>query len=60
MGTPGSPPTRLTAVLDKWVRPARKPANLSVGLSDLTYRPKDEKTAWRARQVSPDGLMQLG
>jgi hypothetical protein len=31
MGTPGSPPTRLTAVPDKWVRPTRRPANLSVG-----------------------------
>jgi hypothetical protein len=31
MGTPGSPPTRLTAVPDKWVRPTRRPADLSVG-----------------------------
>jgi hypothetical protein len=28
MGTPGSPPTRLTAVPDKWVRPTRKLADL--------------------------------
>jgi hypothetical protein len=35
MGTPGSPPTRLTAVPDKWVRPTRRLAGLSVGLSDL-------------------------
>jgi hypothetical protein len=35
MGTPGSPPTRLTAVSDKWVRPTRRPADLSVGPTDL-------------------------
>jgi hypothetical protein len=60
MGTPGSPPTRLTAVPDKWVRPTRKPADLSVGLPDLTCGPEDEKTAWRAKQGSPDRLSQLG
>jgi hypothetical protein len=52
MGTPGSPPTRLTAVPDKWVRPARGPA-------DLTCGSEDEKTTWRARQDSLDGLRQL-
>jgi hypothetical protein len=35
MGTPGSPPTRLTALSDKWVRPTRRPADLSVGPIDL-------------------------
>jgi hypothetical protein len=35
MGTPGSPPTRLTAVPDKWVRPIRRLADLSVGPTDL-------------------------
>jgi hypothetical protein len=35
MGTPGSPPTRLTAVPDKWVRPTRRLADLSVGPTDL-------------------------
>jgi hypothetical protein len=35
MGTLGSPPTRLTAVLDKWVQPTRRLADLSVGPTDL-------------------------
>jgi hypothetical protein len=35
MGTPGSPPIKLTAVPDKWVRPTRRPADLSVGPTDL-------------------------
>jgi hypothetical protein len=35
MGTPGSPPTRLTVVPDKWVRPIRKPADMLVGPTDL-------------------------
>jgi hypothetical protein len=35
MGTPGSPPTRLTVVPDKWVRPTRKPADMLVGPTDL-------------------------
>jgi hypothetical protein len=59
MGTPGSPPTRLTAVPDKGVRPARRPADLLVGLPDLTCGPEDEKTTWRARQDSPNDLRQL-
>jgi hypothetical protein len=37
MGTPGSPPTRLTVVPDKWVRPA----DLSVGPTDLIGGPHD-------------------
>jgi hypothetical protein len=41
MGTPGSPPTRLTAVPDKWVRPTRRPADLSVGPTDLVGSPHD-------------------
>jgi hypothetical protein len=41
MGTPGFPPTRPTTVPDKWVRPTRRPANLSVGLTDLVGRPHD-------------------
>jgi hypothetical protein len=41
MGTPGSPPTRLTSVPDKWVRPTRRPADLSVGPTDLVGRPHD-------------------
>jgi hypothetical protein len=41
MGTPGSPPTRLTAVPDKWVQPTRRPANLLVGPTDLVGSPHD-------------------
>jgi hypothetical protein len=41
MGTLGAPPTRLTAVLDKWVRPIRRPADLSVGPTDLVGDPDD-------------------
>jgi hypothetical protein len=41
MGTPGSPPTRLTVVPDKWVRPTRRPVDLSVGPTDLVGRPND-------------------
>jgi hypothetical protein len=39
MGTPGSPPTRLTAVPNKWDQPTRRPADLSVGPTDLVGRP---------------------
>jgi hypothetical protein len=41
MGTPGSLPTRLTAVPDKWVQPTRRPAYLSVGPTDLVGGPHD-------------------
>jgi hypothetical protein len=41
MGTPRSPPTRLTAIPDKWVRPTRRPADLSVGPTDLVGGPHD-------------------
>jgi hypothetical protein len=41
MGTLGSPPTRLTAVSDKWVQPTRSPADLSVGPTDLVGGPHD-------------------
>jgi hypothetical protein len=41
MGTPGSPPTRLTAVPDKWVRPTRRPADLFVGPTHLVSGPHD-------------------
>jgi hypothetical protein len=41
MGTPGSPPTRLTTVPDKWVRPTRRPADLLVGPTDLVVSPHD-------------------
>jgi hypothetical protein len=35
------PPTRLTTVPDKWVRPTRRPADLSVGTTDLVGDPHD-------------------
>jgi hypothetical protein len=38
MGTPGSPPTRLTAVPDKWVRPIRRPADLSSGPNQPSWQ----------------------
>jgi hypothetical protein len=41
MGKPGSPPTRLTVVPDKWVRPTRRPADLLVGPTDLVGGPRD-------------------
>jgi hypothetical protein len=41
MGTHGSPPTRLTAVPDKWVRPTRRLADLTVGPTDLVGGPYD-------------------
>jgi hypothetical protein len=41
MGTPGSPPTRLTAIPDIWVRPTRRLADLSVGPTDLVGGPHD-------------------
>jgi hypothetical protein len=39
MGTPGSQPTRLTAVPDNWVRPTRRPADLSSGPNRPSWRP---------------------
>jgi hypothetical protein len=41
LGTPGSPPTWLTAVPEKWVWPTIRNANLSVGPTDLVGRPQD-------------------
>jgi hypothetical protein len=41
MGTPRSPPTRLTAVPDKWVCPTKRLADLSVGPTDLVGSPHD-------------------
>jgi hypothetical protein len=41
MGTLGSPPTRLTTVPDKWVRPTRRPVDLFVGPMDLVGNPHD-------------------
>jgi hypothetical protein len=41
MGTPRSPPTRLTAVPDKWIQPTRRPADLLVGPTDLFVSPHD-------------------
>jgi hypothetical protein len=47
MGTPGSPPTRLTAVPDKWVRPIRLLTDLSVGPTDLVGGPHDLLTTFQ-------------
>jgi hypothetical protein len=41
MGTPRSPPSRLTVVLDKWVWLTRRPADLSVRSTDLVGGPHD-------------------
>jgi hypothetical protein len=41
MGTPGSPPTRLTAVPNKWVQPTRRLTDLFVGPTDLVGSPHD-------------------
>jgi hypothetical protein len=41
MGPPRSPLTRLTAIPDEWVRPIRKPADLTVGPTDLVGSPHD-------------------
>jgi hypothetical protein len=41
MGTPGSPPTRLTTIPDKWVQPTKRLADLSVGPTDLVDGPHD-------------------
>jgi hypothetical protein len=40
-GYPWVPPTRLTVVTDKWVWPTRRPADLSVGPTDLVGSPHD-------------------
>jgi hypothetical protein len=62
MGTPGSPLTRFTVVLDKWVRPNRRLADLTVGPTDLICDPEDLledsldvlivffRVTWRVRQ----------
>jgi hypothetical protein len=56
MGTPGSPPTRLTVVPDKWVRPTRGPADLSVGPTDLVGSPHDLLKTFQ--KIPPDDLIQ--
>jgi hypothetical protein len=56
MGTLGSPPTRLTAVPDKWVRPTRRPADLSVGPTDLIGSLYDLLKP--VQKISPDDLIQ--
>jgi hypothetical protein len=56
MGTPGSPPTRLTVVPDKWVRPIRRTADLSVGPTDLVGCPHDLlKTFQKISQMTSFG-----
>jgi hypothetical protein len=56
MGTPGSPPTRLTVVPDKWVWPIRRPADLSVGPTDLVGSPHDLLKTFQ--KIPPNDLIQ--
>jgi hypothetical protein len=58
MGTPGSPPTRLTAVPDKWVRPTGRPADLSVGPTDLVGGPHDPLKTFQ--KIPLDDLIRHG
>jgi hypothetical protein len=55
MGTPGSPPTRLPTVPDKWVWPTRRPTDLSVGPTDLVGGPHDPLKTFL--EDSPDDLI---
>jgi hypothetical protein len=55
MGTAGSPPTRLTTVPDKWVRPTRRPADLTVGPTDLVSSPHDLLKTFQ--KIPPDDLI---
>jgi hypothetical protein len=57
MGTPRSPPTRLTVVPDKWVWPTRRLADLSVGPTDLVGNPHD---LLKTFQKIPQMRRQLG
>jgi hypothetical protein len=56
MGTPGSLPTRLTVVPDKWVRPIRRLADLSVGPIDQVGSPHDLLKTFQ--KIPPDNLIQ--
>jgi hypothetical protein len=56
MDTPGSPPTRLTAVPDKWVRLTRRPVDLSVGPTHLIDSPYDLLKTFQ--KIPPDDLIQ--
>jgi hypothetical protein len=40
-GYPWVPTDRLMAILDKWVRPTKRPADLSVSPTDLVGGPHD-------------------
>jgi hypothetical protein len=40
MGICGSPPIRLVAIPDKWVRSTRRPADLSIGLFRPDVNPR--------------------
>jgi hypothetical protein len=55
MGTPGSPPTRLTVVPDKYVRPTRRPIDLTVGPTNLVGGSHD---LLKTIQKIPDDLIQ--
>jgi hypothetical protein len=53
----GPPPTRLTAVPNKWVQPTRRPADLLVGPTDLVGSPHD---LLKTFQKIPQTRRQLG
>jgi hypothetical protein len=56
MGTLGTPPTRLTVVPDKWVRPTRRPADLVCGSNRPSWRPTRPPEDFP--EDSPDDLIQ--
>jgi hypothetical protein len=56
MGTPGSPPTRLMTVPDKWVRPTRRLADLSMVPTNLVGSPHDLLKTFQ--KIPPDDLIQ--
>jgi hypothetical protein len=65
MGTPVSPPTRLTVIPNKWVWPIRRPADLLVGPTDLVGGPHDllktfQKIPQTRRKLGADELRQVG
>jgi hypothetical protein len=51
-GYPWVPPTRLTAVPDKWVRPTRKLDDLTVGPTDLVGGPHDLLKTYKLPQMT--------
>jgi hypothetical protein len=54
MGTYGSPPTRVSEVPVKWIRPARSPADLQVGPETLSTTRRLWKTLDNLIQTRED------